>query len=240
MLLAVRRWLRSERLETTRPPVSEAGPELAHRPATAEQRQLPGPPDRVGVDPVLVEDPGAPEHLGHQHRPDPGGAVVGLQRESPAVGERDGIAGLGAGLADRPGRAASSVSSSRLVPETYAGCCRIASATRRERSSGLSLPSSPSASRRNARARPTSEVESSGAPQPSTAVHLDRLAGHLRERVGNGPLQRVLGVEVGSGVPAVEHAGGEHRRVLAGAVHEDGGLLPPARISSLRASSSRG
>ena len=63
-----------------------------------------------------------------------------------------------------PGIARSSVSSSRVVPETYSGCCRIAAATRL--SSGRSLV----ATTANARASPRSEVESSGAPHPSTAT----------------------------------------------------------------------
>ena len=54
--------------------------------------------------------------------------------------------------------------------------------------------------------------------------------------VGDAPLQRVVGLEVGRGVPAVDHAGGEHRGVLARAVHQHRRLraagadhLPPAR-----------
>ena len=69
----------------------------------AEQRRAARCVDRVGVDAGLVEHAGAPQRRGHQHRAHPGGAVVGLEREGPAVGQRDGVAGLGAGLADRAG-----------------------------------------------------------------------------------------------------------------------------------------
>ena len=119
-----------------------------------------------------------------------------------------------------PGTAVSRARSSRVVPETYAGWERIASAIRAAAVSSAPDPSTPRARRPNARARPVSDVESSGAPQPSTAMTVDRLAGHLGERRRDGLLHRVVGVEIGVGRPAVDDAGGEHRGVLAGAVHQ--------------------
>ena len=112
----------------------------------------------------------------------------------------------------------SSASSSRVVPETKAGWLRIASAI------SASGPDVATASARKARARPISDVDSSGAPQPSIADDLDRLAGELGERLGDRDLQRVGRVEVVVGRPAVEHAGREHRGVLARAVHLDRAL----------------
>ena len=50
------------------------------------------------------------------------------------------------------------------MPETHSGCRRIAPATR------ASAPSGAVASLAKARASPTSDAESSGAPQPSTAT----------------------------------------------------------------------
>ena len=49
-----------------------------------------------------------------------------------------------------------------------------------------------------------------------------RLAGQVGEGVGHEALERVVGVAVGGQVPAVEPAGGEHRRVLARAVLRQG------------------
>ena len=52
----------------------------------------------------------------------------------------------------------------------------------------------------------------------------DRFAGELGERLGDRPLDRVLRVAVGRGVPSVHDAGREHGRVLARAVLGDGRL----------------
>ena len=51
-----------------------------------------------------------------------------------------------------------------------------------------------------------------------------RFLGELDEGVGDGPLEGVLGVPVGGGVPPVDDAGREHGRVLARAVLRDGRL----------------
>ena len=53
--------------------------------------------------PGSSSDPAARQRGGHQHRPDPRGAVVGLERERAAVGQRHRVAGLGSRLADRTG-----------------------------------------------------------------------------------------------------------------------------------------
>ena len=110
--------------------------------------------------------------------------------------------------------------SSRVVPETYAGWERMASAIRAAAGSSAPDPSTPRASRPNARASPVSDVESNGAPQPSTATTVTG-SPVISANVGrDGLLQRMVGVEVGVGRPAVEDAGGEHGGVLARAVHQ--------------------
>ena len=119
-----------------------------------------------------------------------------------------------------PGIAVSSVSSSRRRAGDVRRVARIASATRR------SGPSVATASVRKPWASPVSEVDSSGAPHPSTAVDLDGLAGQLGEARGDPLLERVVRRPVGRGVPSVDDAGEQHRGVLAGAVHGQGaGLL---------------
>ena len=110
--------------------------------------------------------------------------------------------------------------SSRVVPETYAGWARIASAIRAAAGSSAPDPSTPRASRRNARASPVSDAESSGAPQPSTAVTATGSPVSSAKVGRDRLLQRVVGVEVGVGRPAVDDTGGEHRGVLARAVHQ--------------------
>ena len=106
-----------------------------------------------------------------------GGAVVGLEREGPAVGQRHGVAGLGAGLADRAGDRGAAARARRAgVPETYAGCCadRVGDPALRARR----WPRPARGRRGPAR---SARSESSGAPQPSTATCVDRLAGQLGE-----------------------------------------------------------
>ena len=67
------------------------------------------------------------------------------------------------------------------------GWAAKASATRR------SCEPAPAMTReRKARASPVSDVENSGAPQPSTPVDDDRLAGQLGERLRQGQLERVV------------------------------------------------
>ena len=61
----------------------------------------------------------------------------------------------------------------------------------------------------------------------------------------DGDLQRVRGVEVGRGVPPLQHAGRQHRGVLARAVHQDRGLRAavadrPPRARRRRAGSRAG
>src|SRR5690606_26736418 len=53
----------------------------------------------------------------------------------------------------------------------------------------------------------------------------NRLPRELGEDLGDVLLQRVVGLPVGREVPAARNAGGEHRRVLAGAVHQRRRLL---------------
>ena len=55
------------------------------------------------------------------------------------------------------------------------------------------------------------------------------LAGQPLDGGAQGDLQRVVGVGVGVGGPAVDDAGGQHRGVLAGAVHQDRRLLRAGR-----------
>ena len=120
-----------------------------------------------------------------------------------------------------------SARSSRSLPETYAGCDRIASATCAASGSGRSSPPSPRASRPNARASPTSDADRSGAPQPSTATATAGSPVISSKVLRIADLERVVRAAVVGDVPAVADAGGEHRGVLARAVHEDRRLLPP-------------
>ena len=89
--------------------------------------------------PGSTVDAAAAQRGGHQHRPHPRGAVVGLEREGAAVGQRDGVAGLGPGLADRAGdgRAAARPRRGPCRRRTPGGA-RMASATRR--ASGRAVP----------------------------------------------------------------------------------------------------
>ena len=105
---------------------------------------------------------------------------------------------------------------SRPAPPIMSGCAEIARPAPRA-----------SGGRRWAR-RPGSRTR---APDPAAwwragarrtvdgGVH-DQLgvAGHLEDGAADGPLERVLGRQVGLDVPALREAGGEHRRVLARAV----------------------
>ena len=111
--------------------------------------------------------------------------------------------------------------SSRRLPETYAGCRRIASATVSDRWSGWSQTVQPE---RQAPERPGQPGQRGREQRRAAAVDGHgghRLTGHLGERGRDGLLERVVGLPVGREVPAVQHAGGEHGGVLARAVHQD-------------------
>ena len=90
-----------------------------------------------------------------------------------------------------------------------------------------------------ARARPVSDSPNSGAPQPSTATWaaFSPASSSVTERTR---LHRVVGVQVGVDVPAVGHGGGQHRGVLARAVHPLAGDPWPLPDQPVRVASSSG
>ena len=125
------------------------------------------------------------------------------------------VAGLGAGLADRPGQRGQQGALVAAVPDTHSGWRRIAPATR------ASGPSGAVASRAKARASPVSEAESSGAPQPSTATAATGSPVSSAKVSAIACCSGWSGSRYVASVPAVERAGDEHRGVLARAVHRD-------------------
>jgi hypothetical protein len=68
-----------------------------------------------------------------------------------------------------------------------------------------------------------------GQERCAAPVHGDDggLAGHLLERGTDRDLERMVGVAIGPGVPVVDDTGGQHRGVLAGAVHQHRRLGAP-------------
>src|SRR4051812_13779110 len=82
---------------------SEQGTNLTYWTTAAQERHGPRAAYRLAVDLLVLGNPHPAQGRGHQHRPDPGGAVVGLDRDRPPVRQADGVAGLRAGLADRTG-----------------------------------------------------------------------------------------------------------------------------------------
>ena len=124
-----------------------------------------------------------------------------------------------------PGIARSRLGSSRCVPERYSGCVLIAVCDR-----GSPRPSvEPADPRCGERARQPGQrggQQRRAAPVDGDVV--DGLPGQSRERRGDRVLERVVRLEVGLRGPAVGDTGGEHRRVLAGAVHQDRRLRLPA------------
>ena len=81
------------------------------------------------------------------------------------------------------------------------------------------LPGSARTSPCTARASPVSDSPNSGAPQPSTATWARLLPRQLLDDGADPALHGVVGVEVGVDGPAGGHGRGEHRGVLARAVH---------------------
>ena len=104
--------------------------------------------------PSSASTPERAQRGGHQHRSHPGRAVVGLERERPPVGQRDGVAGLGAGLADGAGdRGEQRALVARRCRRRSAGWRRIASATRAASASARRPSSRGPAGRRRGPAR---------------------------------------------------------------------------------------
>ena len=133
----------------------------------------------------LVEDrrvaPERRERCGQDRRPGPFRAVGDLERDRPAVWQRDCVDALGAVLGDQPGHAGISRVTSRPVPPTYSGIVPIRLCHKAFRRVGSAV-----ASRANARARPLRLTARTGAPQPSTPVGVDRLARELGRGLGEG------------------------------------------------------
>src|SRR6478752_2559625 len=84
------------RPETT----SQDGADLSDPPSAAEQRRVTRAAYGVAVDSRLCVDSRPVQRRRHHDRPGPSAAVVDLERERTPVPQRNGITGLGAGLAD--------------------------------------------------------------------------------------------------------------------------------------------
>ena len=125
-----------------------------------------------------------------------------------------------------PGPRAAAAPRRAGCPTCTPGGSRMASATAALGTGGRRSPATP-----NARASPVSDADSSGAPQPSTATTSTGSPVSSANVSADRDLERVVGVEVGRGVPAVDHARRQHGRVLARAVHRRStNGRPPARI----------
>ena len=122
---------------------SEPGADLPDGGASAEEGYDAGAPHRVTVDAGLLVDPGAGQGGGHQHRADPGAPSSPLRAKARPSGSATAEQYSAPASPIAPGSAVSSARSSRVEPETMAGCRRIAVATRAARRRGTRRRSAP-------------------------------------------------------------------------------------------------
>ncbi len=144
-------------------------------------------------------------------------AVVDLESEGGAVGQRPGVDPVRAGLAQQTrARHASDADRPCRCPRRGSGCSRIASATARS-----GVPGSAVARRANARARLISDTGTIGSPQPSMPSSASSMSPVRSAMVcdDGSPGAGGSGRDTYSVRPVVGRARGEHRGVLAGAVH---------------------
>ena len=178
------------------------------------QQMYAGRTDRLRVDPLQVQHTGPFQRSRHDDRPRPGPAVLDLQRERPPVRQAHRIASLRPGLPDRTRHGAQQ---HQLVPRRPRDHLRVRPDRLRYRSRGTRR------GQRHGPERPRETGQRGGQQRSAAPVHSHErlLLGQRGERRVDALLQRVGRRQVGREVPAVDHAGRQHRRVLPRAVHED-------------------
>src|SRR3954453_8901689 len=143
----------------------------------------PCPSYRLCVDVRPIRNAEPLEGCRHEHGPDPGRTVVGLQGDRSPVREPDRVARLRPRLADRPWYGAQQRG---LVAAAARGVLG-------KRPDGISLPTLGSFRRGGDGAERAREPAQGGRQQRRPAAvdryHLDRLAGEVCERLGDGDLQ---------------------------------------------------
>jgi len=154
------------------------------------------------------------ERCRHDDRPGTRAAVSDLECHSSAIGQRHRVAGLRSCLGNR----------TRVRPEQGGLVASSTARVLRVAADGVSHVLLSGAGR-------ALDEAAEGASQPGKAgrekrraatVHtggFDGLTGQLGEDRGQVPLQRMVGIGVVRNVPAVDDAGGQHRGMLARAVH---------------------